>query len=123
MEIGRAVPAAPEIHSDAEPSQHRFEHPNVKKFENHVVEAFAETMLNGGVGGGSNGVTIDYQHTGGPNRVILTGTTFSQTLFKNDVETMLDTGNFSILDPAIPSALSGAGISSLDFVEALDDMF
>ena len=123
MEIGRAAPAAPAIHSDAKPSQRRFEHPNVKKFENHVAEAFAETMLNGGVGGGGNGVTIDYQKTGGPKRVILTGSTFSQTLFKNDVRMMLDTGNFSMLDPAIPSALSGAGISSLDFVEALDEMF
>ena len=96
---------------------------DVEAFEDDVVEAFSESMLNGGVGGGGTGLTIDYETSGGPNRVIITGSTFSQTLYDDDVETMLDTGDFSMLDPAIPSALSGAGISPLEFVVALDELF
>lgn len=123
IESGRDVPAAPSMDSDAELSELQVESVDMEKFENDVVEAFTEAMLNGGVAGGGSGLAIDYETSGGPNRVILTGSTFSQTLFKDDVETMLGTGDFSKLDPAIQSALSVAGISTLDFVEALDKLF
>ncbi len=123
MEIGRHVPASPRLDSDGEPSEVQVESVDVEEIDHHVVEAFAETMLNGGVGGGATGLMLDYETSGGPNRGIITGSTFSQTLFKDDVETMLGTGDFSMLDPAIPSALSGAGVSTLDFVEALDNLF
>jgi hypothetical protein len=85
-----------------------------------LQEKFAESVLAGT--SGSSSFDVQVVTSGGPNYAVITGPSVSTTVTKNDVDTILQTGDPSLLDPALLNQLNQNGVDPIRFVEQLDDL-
>jgi hypothetical protein len=65
---------------------------------------------------------VDVVTSGGPNRVVITGPGVSDTLTEDDIETILETGDTSLLSSGLLNQLNQTGTDALQFVQQLERM-
>ncbi len=85
-----------------------------------MQEHFAESTLAGQPG--PSAFDVQVVTSGGPNYAVITGPGISETVTKNEVETILQTGDPSLLAPALLNRLNQNGVDPLGFVQQLDDL-
>jgi ferric-dicitrate binding protein FerR (iron transport regulator) len=84
-------------------------------------ELLNEAFAAGAVAGTTAPSAFDVQvlESGGPDRVVITGPGISDTLTEDDIETILETGNTSLLSSGLLNQLNQTGTDVLQFVQQL----
>lgn len=76
----------------------------------------------GGTGAGGSAFDIQVIKSGGPNRVHISGGGIDETVTKDQVESVLDTGNTALLPAPLLDELTTRNIDPITFTRMLDEM-